>query len=79
MALATFDSFMLPLLVASADGKEHSLSEIVETIADALKIPNADRAELMKSGKLRLPNRVSWAKLADSGNGTGALVQIQTS
>ncbi len=63
MAVPKFDSLMLPLLQAAADGNEHRLNDLAPIIADTLNLSEADRNEPMASGKSRFRNRVYWAKL----------------
>ncbi|HLL79163.1 MAG TPA: restriction endonuclease [Ktedonobacteraceae bacterium] len=63
MAIPDFQSFMLPLLKLAEDGEEHTTSEAVEKLADYFGLSEADRDELLPSGKQRkLDNRVSWTK-----------------
>lgn len=64
MAVPDSRSFMLPLLRLAADGEEHTLAEARETLAAQLGLSDADRAELLPSGRqTRLANRVAWAKI----------------
>jgi hypothetical protein len=60
MAVPDFQSFMLPLLKLTADRKEHSLVEAVERLAQAFRLTEEDRAQLLRSGQTRLYNRVAW-------------------
>lgn len=63
MAIPDFQSLMLPLLKVAADGRLHSLSEARETLAAAFKLTQAERDELLPSGKQsKFSNRVAWAK-----------------
>ncbi len=58
-----FQSFLLPLLEFAADGKEHSLHDAREFLADKFELTEEDRAELLPSGRQRrFDNRVAWAK-----------------
>lgn len=53
---------MLPLLRLAGDGKEHTLAEAVERLAQEFHLSDNDRKELLPSGKQpRFDNRVSWA------------------
>lgn len=62
MAVPDFQSFMLPLLKFSADGGEHTQSEAVDALARQLNITDADRKEMLPSGRqARFDNRVAWA------------------
>lgn len=63
MAIPDYQSLFLPVLQVASDGNEHSLSETIETIARQLGLSEADRDELLPSGKQRkFDNRVSWAR-----------------
>lgn len=61
MAVPDFQSLMLPLLRLADDGKQHSLSEAVERLAEEFQLSAEDRAQLLKSGQTRLYNRVGWS------------------
>ncbi len=64
MGVPDFQSLMLPLLRAAADGNEHSLAETRPLLATALKLSTADQGELLPSGRQsRFANRVAWAKV----------------
>src|SRR6266581_3403379 len=63
MAVPDFQSIFIPVLKVASDGNEHSLSETIETIARQLGLSEADRDEMLSSGKQRkFDNRVSWAR-----------------
>jgi restriction endonuclease Mrr len=51
MAVPTFSKLMLPLLQAVVDGESHRLSDLSDTVADALKLSPRDRSELQPDGK----------------------------
>jgi restriction system protein len=54
---------MLPLLKIAGDGKEHSLTVSMETLAQQFGLDEQDRKELLPSGKQRkFDNRVGWAR-----------------
>lgn len=62
MAVPDFQSFMLPLLEIAKDGECHVLREAVDALADRFELSEADRSELLGSGRQRrLYNRVGWA------------------
>ena len=64
MAIPDFQSFMLPVLEMAADGKEHTLAEAREFLAQRFGLTDAERAELLPSGRQRrFDNRVAWAKV----------------
>lgn len=63
MAVPDFQSMMLPLLEAIADGAEHSNAEVANAIARRLSISDEDRQQLLPSGEQTVfTNRVAWAK-----------------
>lgn len=63
MAVPDYQSIMLPLLRISADGKEHRLSEVIETLAGQFNLTDQERKELLPSGRqAKFDNRVGWAR-----------------
>ena len=67
MAIPEFQSLMLPLLKITGDGKEHSTSEVIETLAQQFGLGEIDRNEMLPSGKQRkFDNRVGWTKISQS-------------
>jgi restriction system protein len=63
MPVPDYESLMLPLLSALADGEEHEVASLRDRIAASLKLTDADRAELLPSGKQSMfDNRIGWAK-----------------
>ena len=63
MAVPDYQSLMLPLLKITSDGKEHSLNEAIEKLAQQLGLSDNDRKEMLPSGTQRkFDNRVSWAR-----------------
>lgn len=63
MPVPDYQSLMLPLLEALADGLEHGLRDLREDIAGKLAIADADREELLPSRKQAVyDNRLGWAK-----------------
>ena len=62
MPIPDFQSLMLPVLKALADGAETSLSEIRERVATAEGFSAEDIREKLPSGQVsRFTNRVNWA------------------
>jgi restriction system protein len=62
MAVPDYQSLMLPVLVASAKD-EVRIGDIVNQLAEELKLSPEERSELLPSGKQTLfSNRVHWAK-----------------
>lgn len=63
MAIPDYQTVMLPLLRFLRDGKERSLGEAVDAIADHFKLPPEDRQQLLPSGASTvIGNRVGWAR-----------------
>ncbi len=63
MAVPDFQSFFRPLLEFAADGKEHSIAEARDALAQRMNISKEDRKELLPSGtQAKFDNRVAWAK-----------------
>jgi len=53
---------MLPVLTYAGDGRDHTLRDAIETMAEQFGITEAERKELLPSGrKPRLHDRVGWA------------------
>ena len=62
MSVPDFQTLMLPLLQIAADGREHKLSEAIETLAEQYDLSPADRRELLPSGRQsKFVNRVGWS------------------
>ncbi len=62
MAIPDYQALMLPLLGIAAEG-ETRVPTAAQTIADRLGLSDAEREEMLPSGKQRLlHNRVHWAK-----------------
>src|SRR5262245_26276850 len=62
MAVPGFQDLMLPLLKLTSDGQEHTLSEAIEKLDQQFRLSDADRRELLPSGKQsKFVNRVGWA------------------
>jgi restriction system protein len=58
-----YQKLMLPILRFAGDGKEHSLSEAADAIAQHFALSEEDRRELLPSGNQRkLYNRVGWSR-----------------
>jgi len=63
MAIPGYQDLMLPLLKLVSDGKEYSLREIIERLAEEFILSKEDRNEFLPSGRQRVfDNRVGWAK-----------------
>lgn len=63
MAVPKFYEFFEGFLSAVSDGKIHTAKEVRDIIAREMNISEADRAELLPSGKqFTFDNRVAWAR-----------------
>lgn len=63
MTIPDYQAFMLPLLKLAGDQTDHSLGEAYDVLAKEFGVSDADRAELLPSGKQsRFENRVGWAR-----------------
>ena len=64
MAVPDFQSVMRPMLELAADGKEHSITEARETLANTFGLTEDERKALLPSGRQSMfKNRVAWAKV----------------
>ncbi|HPE63228.1 MAG TPA: restriction endonuclease [Methanothrix sp.] len=63
MTVPDYQSVMLPLLKVLGDGQEHSLHEVIETLAEGFELTDEERRELLPSGRqAKFDNRVAWAR-----------------
>jgi restriction system protein len=63
MTIPDYQTCMLPFLRYLDDGKEHTLPEMMEALANEFGLSAAERAELLPSGQQGLfRNRIGWAK-----------------
>jgi restriction system protein len=63
MAIPDYQSIMLPLLKFMSDGKEHSMREAIETLANQYKLTDDERkVSLSSSPQSLFDNRVGWAR-----------------
>jgi restriction system protein len=63
MPIPDYQSIMLPLLKISGDGEIHQFRATVETLAQHFALTEAERRELLPSGKQpTFDNRVGWAR-----------------
>ncbi|MFM0233268.1 restriction endonuclease [Paraburkholderia sediminicola] len=63
MAIPDYQTCMLPFLRHLADGKEHSLRETEDALAEHFRLSATERAELLPSGQQGIfKNRVGWAR-----------------
>jgi len=70
MPIPDFQSIMLPLLKLTGDGKEHSIHEFLDRLADEFSLSTQELNELLPSGKqTAFYNRVGWARTYLSKSG----------
>jgi len=63
MSIPDFQSIMLPLLEIMKDGEDRSHGEVSDDLAARFKLTDAERRELLPSGRqARFGNRVAWAR-----------------
>jgi restriction system protein len=63
MSIPDYQSLMMPLLEALADGNEHLVRDVRESIAAKLALGPTEREALLPSGKQPIyDNRLGWAK-----------------
>ena len=70
MAIPDFQTIMLPLIQFASDGKEHSLREAIDSLANYFQLTKEERKELLPSGRqATFDNRVGWSRthLAKAG------------
>jgi restriction system protein len=62
LAIPDFQTLMLPIMLLTADGAEHTLAGSVEALASKFGLSAEERAQLNPSGRARtFYNRVAWA------------------
>ena len=63
MAVPKFFEFFECFLYAVQDGEQHTAKEVKEKVAAVMQLSEADREEMLPSGKQRtFDNRVAWAR-----------------
>ncbi len=63
MAIPDYQSLMLPLMRIVADEREHSIAEVLETLAAQFALDDHERAQTTPSGRQALLyNRMNWAR-----------------
>lgn len=63
MAIPDYQTIMLPLLKLLNDGREHTLNELIELLAQQFGLTDEERKELLPSGRqYKFDNRVGWAR-----------------
>jgi restriction system protein len=63
MTIPDFQTIMLPFLQLASDGEEHSIHEVVESLAGLFKVTEEEQSILLPSGQQPIfYNRVGWAR-----------------
>ena len=63
MAIPDYQTIMLPLLKYIEDGREYSLRDTIEALADSFVLADEERKQLLPSGQqATFDNRVGWAR-----------------
>ncbi|NCC35031.1 MAG: restriction endonuclease [Chloroflexia bacterium] len=63
MTIPDFQNLMLPMLQLAADGREHRVSDVADTLAQHFHLSEEERAEMLPSGiQTKFDNRVGWAR-----------------
>src|ERR1019366_2652499 len=63
MSIPDYQSLMLPLLKAAADGKDHKKREVLNELAERFGLTEGERKELLPSGNQEIfDNRLGWAR-----------------
>ena len=61
MSMPTWQQFMAPVLRVLLDGRPIRRRELYELVADAVRISEEQRGELLSSGQVKFENRIGWA------------------
>ncbi len=63
MTVPDFQSFFLPFLKLLSDGKEHSIRDMYDILADQLELSESDRQQVLPSGQMKTyVNRIGWTR-----------------
>src|SRR5512139_4015310 len=63
MAVPGFQEFMLPLLRITSDGREYTQADVLDRLAQDLRLTDEDLHEMLPSGrKTRFEDRAAWAQ-----------------
>lgn len=63
MPIPDYQTLMLPLLKITGDGKEHTLAQTAEAVAQQFNLSEADRNEMLPSGgQLKIFSRLGWSR-----------------
>jgi restriction system protein len=63
MPIPDYQTLMLPLLLLTGDGKEHTLAQVAEAIAQQFNLSESERNEMLPSGgQLKIFSRIGWSR-----------------
>lgn len=63
MAIPDYQSLMLPLLKRTADGADHAVTDLVESLAEEFHLTDAEQRMFLPSGRnFVFDNRIRWAQ-----------------
>jgi restriction system protein len=62
MPIPDYQTVMLPLLALSRDQQEHSLRQVIDTLATHFSLAEGKQKTLLPSGQTVFSNRVGWAR-----------------
>ena len=63
MAIPDYQTLMLPVLRATADGSEHQMKELISSLIDKYDMTEEEKTQLLPSGAAHVfGSRVAWAK-----------------
>lgn len=62
MPIPDYQTLMLPVLEIAADGKEHRIREVIQSLAVRFNLSEGEKRELLPSGTGIFDNRVGWAR-----------------
>lgn len=63
MAIPDYQTLMLPVLRATADGAEHQMKEVISSLIDTFEMTEEEKTQLLPSGTgYVFASRVAWAK-----------------
>jgi restriction system protein len=66
MAIPDFQTLMLPLLKAVADGRGYRVHDAVELLAQDFGLTDEEQQQLLPSGNMpTFNNRIAWAKTSE--------------
>ena len=61
MGVPDYQTLMLPLLKATADGTDHRIADLIEHLASELRLTPEERDQQLQSGQRVIFNRTHWA------------------